>query len=73
MRAESSMRPKGVVQEKEMTAIVHYLRTWRRVAICGQDGVCGDELLPDPEETHAKTGTMASKTNLPSWIDMVLE
>lgn len=38
MRAESSMRPKGVVQEKEMTAIVHYLRTWRRVTICGQDG-----------------------------------
>lgn len=43
MRAESSMRPRGVVQEKEMIAIVHYLRTWRRVTIRGQDGECGDE------------------------------
>ncbi|GFS31938.1 hypothetical protein Acr_00g0020070 [Actinidia rufa] len=31
------MRPRGAVQEKEMTAIVHYLRTWRRVTIRGQD------------------------------------
>ena len=28
----------GAVQEKEMTAIVHCLRTWRRVTIRGQDG-----------------------------------
>jgi hypothetical protein len=35
-------------QEKEMKARVHYLRTGRRVTIRGQDGECGDELLPDP-------------------------
>lgn len=57
-----------------MTAIVHCLRTWsQRVTIRGQDGVCGDELLPDPSETQAKTGTMASKTNFLRLIDMVRE
>jgi hypothetical protein len=43
------------------------------VTIRGQDGVCGDELLPDQSETQAKTGTMASKTNFLRLIDMVRE
>ena len=34
--SKSSMRLKGMVQEKDMLAIVHYLRTWRWVTICGQ-------------------------------------
>lgn len=65
------------VQEKEMTAIVHCLRTWSQtlfvgVTIRGQDGESGDELLPDPSSSQAKTGTMASKTNFLRLIDMVL-
>ena len=48
-------------QEKEMKARVHYLRTWRRVTIRGQDGECGDELLPDPEESKAKINREAGK------------
>lgn len=56
---------------------MHCLRTWSQtvvgVTIRGQDGVCGDELLPDQSETKAKTGTMASKTNFLRLIDMVRE
>ncbi|KAJ8613859.1 hypothetical protein MRB53_036538 [Persea americana] len=42
-----------------MTAVVHCLRTWRRVKVCGEDRQCGDQLLPDAEETVAKASKMA--------------